>query len=77
MHNNDEAVRLLRSIRNMVFGVGFMVFAIGLFAFGYAFTQGTSVFVAIFYISVFLFLMGAVWWIGSRRLSDPVNDPHS
>ena len=75
MSENQACIRLLRVIRNMMIGVGIMVFALGLLAFGYVFTQGSSIFAVIFYGSALLFLLGAIWWWGSRRPSDPVNDP--
>ena len=71
VHKDDETAKLLRSIRNMVFGIGLMVFALGLVTFGYLFAQGTILFVVSFYISVLLFLLGAIWWFFSRRTSDP------
>ena len=75
MQNQEESTRLLRSIKNMVFGIGLMVFALGLVTFGYFFAQNTSLFAAIFYGSAVLFLLGAIWWFGSRRLADGINDP--
>lgn len=75
MHRDVETVKLLRSIRNMVFGIGFMVFAMGLVTFGYLFAQGTTLFTVIVYVSAPLFLLGAIWWFCSRRTSDPANDP--
>ena len=30
---------------------------------------------ALFLVSALLFLTGTIWWWGSRRLADPVNDP--
>ncbi|MFR3923390.1 MAG: hypothetical protein ACLTYN_16950 [Dysosmobacter welbionis] len=32
-------------------------------------------FTALFLVSALLFLTGTIWWWGSRRLADPVNDP--
>ena len=75
MSENQECIRLLRVIRNMMIGMGIMVFALGLLAFGYVFTQGNSIFVVIFFGSALLFFLGAIWWWGSRRPLDPVNDP--
>lgn len=75
MSENQECIRLLRVIRNMLTGMGIMVFALGLLAFGYVFTQGNTLFAVIFFGSALLFFLGAVWWWGSRRPLDPVNDP--
>ena len=52
-----------------------MLFALGILAFGLMFTQGTPIFGVIFYGSALLFLLGAIWWFCSHRLSDPVDDP--
>ena len=71
----DEIVRLLRCIRSLLFGVGLMLFALGILAFGLMFTQGTPIFGVIFYGSALLFLLGAIWWFCSHRPSDPVDDP--
>ena len=68
MGENQESIRLLHTIRNMLIGIGLMVSALGLLAFGYLFT-------ALFLVSALLFLTGTIWWWGSRRLADPVNDP--
>ena len=38
MEHPDEIVRLLRCIRNLLFGVGLMLFALGILAFGLMFT---------------------------------------
>ena len=75
MSENQESIRLLRVIRNMLFGIGLMVFALGLLAFGYLFAEGTNLFTVLFLVSALLFFLGAIWWWGSRRPSDPVNDP--
>jgi len=70
---NQESIRLLHTIRNMLIGIGLMVSALGLLAFGYLFAEGTNLFTALFLVSALLFLTGTIW--GSRRLADPVNDP--
>lgn len=57
----------------MVFKKGAQVFAVSLPAFGYVFTQGTTVFAAVFCGSTLLLVLGAIWWLGSRRLSVPAN----
>lgn len=82
MHRDDETTRLLRSIRNMVFGIGLMVFALGLcfFAalFGGVFSGRNDlsiVIVLLLYAAPVLFLIGAIWWFGSHRASAPANDP--
>ena len=75
MGENQESIRLLRAIRNMLIGIGLMVSALGLLAFGYLFAEGTNLFTALFLVSALLFLTGTIWWWGSRRLADPVNDP--
>ena len=43
MEHPDEIVRLLRCIRSLLFGVGLMLFALGILAFGLMFTQGTPI----------------------------------
>ena len=63
----------LRCIRSLLFGVGLMLFALGILAFGLMFTQGTPNFGVIFYGSALL--LGAIWRFCSHRLSDPVDDP--
>ena len=84
MHKDNESAKLLRSIQNMVFGIGLMVFSLGLcfFAalFGGVFSgQGSlaAVIVVMLYAAPVVFLIGAIWWFGSRRLADPVNDPQT
>lgn len=84
MQKGNDTAMLLRSIRNMVFGIGLMLFSLGLafFAalFGGVFSgQGSlaAVIVVLLYAAPVLFLIGAIWWFGSRRLSDPVNDPQA
>lgn len=72
MGENQESIRLLHTIRNMLIGIGLMVSALGLLAFGYLFAEGTNLFTA---LCALLFLTGTIWWWGSRRLADPVNDP--
>ena len=57
MEHPDEIVRLLRCIRSLLFGVGLMLFALGILAFGLMFTQGTPIFGVIFYGSALLFLL--------------------
>ena len=39
---NQESIRLLHTIRNMLIGIGLMVSALGLLAFGYLFAEGTN-----------------------------------
>lgn len=82
MHTDDETAKLLHSIRNMVFGIGLMVFALGLCFFaallGGVFSGRNDlsiVIVLLLYAAPVLFLIGAIWWFGSRRISDPANDP--
>ena len=75
MGENQESIRLLHTIRNMLIGIGLMVSALGLLAFGYLFAEGTNLFTALFLVSALLFLTGTICWWGSRRLADPVNDP--
>lgn len=75
MGENQERIRLLRAIRNMLMGMGLMVFVLGLLAFGYLFAEGTNLFTVLFPVSALLLLMGTIWWWGSRRPADPVNDP--
>lgn len=84
MQKGNDTAMLLRSIRNMVFGIGLMLFSLGLgfFAalFGGVFSgQGSlaAAIVVLLYAAPVLFLTGAIWWFGSRRLSDPVNDPQA
>ena len=61
MGENQESIRLLHTIRNMLIGIGLMVSALGLLAFGYLFAEGTN-----FYSLVprqrLLFLTGTIWW---------------
>ena len=46
MGENQESIRLLHTIRNMLIGKGLMVSALGLLAFGYLFAEGTNLFTA-------------------------------
>ena len=41
MGENQESIRLLHTIRNMLIGIGLMVSALGLLAFGYL-AEGTN-----------------------------------
>ena len=59
---NQESIRLLHTIRNMLIGIGLMVSALGLLAFGYLFAEGTNLFTALFLVSALLFLTGTIWW---------------
>ena len=84
MQKGNDTASLLRSIRNMVFGIGLMVFSLGLcfFAalFGGVFSGRGSlavVIVVLLYAAPVLFLIGAIWWFGSRRPTDPVDDPQA
>ena len=58
MGENQESIRLLHTIRNMLIGIGLMVSALGLLAFGYLFAEGTNLFL----VSALLFLTGTIWW---------------
>lgn len=71
MQNHSETSALLCCIKNMVFGIGLMVFSLGLLTFGYFFFQNTAGFAVIYYGSAILFLLGAIWWWGTHRPSSP------
>lgn len=75
MQNHEEALALLRCIKNTVSGIGLMVFSIGLLAFGYVWAQNTALFAVFFYGSLLLFLAGAVWWWTNRRPYSPESGP--
>lgn len=76
MQNHEESLALLRCIKNTVFGIGLMVFSIGLLAFGYVWAQNTAaLFAVFFYGGLLLFLAGAVWWWTSRRPCSPESGP--
>ena len=42
MGEDQESIRLLHTIRNMLIGIGLMVSALGLLAFGYLFAESTN-----------------------------------
>lgn len=67
MNDHPDSLALLRCIRNMLLGIGCMIFALGLFLFGYVLFDHRGGFVLLFWCCLVMFLLSAGYCWENRR----------